>query len=66
MDIQLPNISGLEAAHRLKENDQTQRIPIIAVTAFAMSGDEAQILASGCDADVSKPFNVIEFNDRRC
>ena len=61
MDVQLPDISGLEAARRLKDDEQTRTIPIIAVTAFAMSGDEAKILASGCDAYVSKPFNVVEF-----
>jgi two-component system, cell cycle response regulator DivK len=61
MDIQLPDISGMEATRRLKGDEQTRTIPIIAVTAFAMSGDEAKILASGCDAYVSKPFNVVEF-----
>jgi two-component system cell cycle response regulator DivK len=61
LDIQLPDISGMEAARRLKADEQTRTIPIIAVTAFAMSGDEAKILASGCDAYVSKPFNVAEF-----
>jgi two-component system cell cycle response regulator DivK len=61
MDIQLPDISGMEATGRLKADEQTRTIPIIAVTAFAMSGDEAKILASGCDAYVSKPFNVVEF-----
>src|SRR5262249_42638890 len=61
MDIQLPDISGMEATARLKNDEQTRAIPIIAVTAFAMSGDEAKILASGCDAYVSKPFNVAEF-----
>jgi len=61
MDIQLPDISGMEATRRLKADDQTRTIPIIAVTAFAMSGDEAQILASGCDAYLSKPFNLVEF-----
>jgi two-component system, cell cycle response regulator DivK len=60
MDIQLPDISGMEAVRRLKEDDQTQTIPIIAVTAFAMSGDESQILASGCDAYIAKPFRVAE------
>jgi two-component system cell cycle response regulator DivK len=60
MDIQLPDISGMEAARRLKEDDQTRTIPIIAVTAFAMSGDESQILASGCDAYISKPFKIVE------
>ena len=61
MDIQLPDISGMEATRRLKADEQTRAIPIIAVTAFAMSGDEAKVLASGCDAYVSKPFNVVEF-----
>jgi len=58
MDIQLPDISGMEAARRLKDDDETRTIPIIAVTAFAMSGDEVQILASGCDAYLSKPFRI--------
>jgi two-component system, cell cycle response regulator DivK len=61
MDIQLPDISGMEATRRLETDEQTRSIPIIAVTAFAMSGDEAKILASGCDAYIAKPFNVVEF-----
>jgi two-component system cell cycle response regulator DivK len=61
MDVQLPDISGMEATRRHKSDQETRAIPIIAVTAFAMSGDEARILASGCDAYVSKPFNVIDF-----
>ena len=61
MDVQLPDISGMEATRRLRSDDETRAIPIIAVTAFAMSGDEARILASGCDAYVSKPFNVMDF-----
>ena len=61
MDIQLPDISGMEATQRLKSDEETRTIPIIAVTAFAMSGDQARILASGCDAYLSKPFNVAEF-----
>src|SRR5437773_11796284 len=61
MDIQLPDISGTEATRRLKSDEQTRAIPVIAVTAFAMSGDEARIRASGCDAYLSKPFNVVEF-----
>jgi two-component system, cell cycle response regulator DivK len=60
MDIQLPGISGMETAQRLKGNAQTRTIPIIAITAFAMSGDEKKILASGCDAYISKPFRVAE------
>jgi two-component system, cell cycle response regulator DivK len=61
MDIQLPDISGMEATRRLKADEQTRSIPVIAVTAFAMSGDEEKIRASGCDAYVAKPFNVTEF-----
>jgi two-component system cell cycle response regulator DivK len=61
LDMQLPDISGLEAARRLKADEQTRAIPIIAVTAFALQGDEAKVIASGCDAYVSKPLNVAEF-----
>ena|SRR5437588_9596800 len=61
MDVQLPDIAGTEVARRLKADEDTRGIPIIAVTAFAMSGDEARILASGCDAYLAKPFNVQEF-----
>ena len=60
MDIQLPDMSGIDATRRLKANPRTTEIPIIAVTAFAMSGDRATILESGCDAYVSKPFSVAE------
>jgi two-component system cell cycle response regulator DivK len=61
MDIQLPDITGMEATRRLKASERTRTIPVIAVTAFAMSGDRAMILESGCDDYVAKPFNVIEF-----
>src|SRR5438067_7534563 len=61
MDIELPDLSGMEAARRLKEDDQTRTIPIIAVTASAMPGDKAQSLLSGCDAYISKPFDMAEF-----
>jgi two-component system cell cycle response regulator DivK len=61
LDMQLPDISGLEAARRLKADEQTRAIPIIAVTAFALQGDEAKVIASGCDAYVPKPLNVAEF-----
>src|SRR5437763_12937451 len=61
MDIQLPDITGMEATRRLKANEDTRAIPIIAVTAFAMDGDRAMILESGCDAYVAKPFNLVEF-----
>lgn len=63
MDIQLPDISGLEAARQLKESEDTQSIPIIAITAFAMAGDERKTLASGCDAYIAKPIRLREFLD---
>jgi two-component system cell cycle response regulator DivK len=60
LDIQLPDISGTEVARRLKADEQTRAIPIIAVTAFAMPGERIEILNSGCDAYISKPFNIRE------
>src|SRR5260370_35268481 len=56
LDIQLPDISGMEVARRLKADEATRAIPVIAITAFAMSGDRAKILASGGDAYMAKPF----------
>jgi len=56
MDIQLPDISGIEAIRRLKADEQTRAIPIIVVSAFAMSYEKAGILASGCEAYITKPF----------
>jgi two-component system, cell cycle response regulator DivK len=57
MDIQLPGISGVEAIRRLKRDERTRTIPIIAVTAFALSSDKTKILDSGCDAYMSKPID---------
>ena len=56
LDIQLPDISGMEVATTLKGDEDTRAIPIIAVTAFAMSSDRTKILASGCDDYLAKPF----------
>jgi two-component system, cell cycle response regulator DivK len=61
MDIQLPEISGLEVTKWLKEDDELCEIPIIAVTAFAMKGDEERIRSGGCEAYVSKPISVMTF-----
>jgi len=61
MDIQLPDLSGLDAVRQLKEDPQTQAIPVIAVTAFAMAGDERRALDSGCDAYIAKPIMLREF-----
>ena len=61
MDIQLPEISGLEITDRLKKDPALKAIPVVAVTAFAMRGDEQKILAAGCDAYLSKPISVTTF-----
>lgn len=58
MDIQLPDVSGLELTKRLKADKELKLIPIIAVTAFAMVGDKEEILEAGCDGYISKPFSV--------
>ena len=61
MDIQLPKISGLEITKMIKEKDDLQHIPAIAVTAFAMKGDEERIRQGGCDGYISKPFSPSKF-----
>jgi len=61
MDLQLPDISGLEATRRLKANESTRSIPIVAVTAFAMSGDERKARDSGCDGYIAKPIMLQQF-----
>ena len=58
MDIQLPEVSGLEVTKWLKEDDELAKIPVIAVTAFAMKGDEERIREGGCEAYLSKPISV--------
>jgi len=61
MDIQLPDISGLDAVRQLKQDPITQAIPVLAVTAFAMAGDERKALDSGCDGYIAKPIMLREF-----
>jgi two-component system, cell cycle response regulator DivK len=61
MDIQLPEVSGLEVTKWLKEDDSLRDIPVIAVTAFAMKGDEERIRQGGCEAYISKPISVPMF-----
>lgn len=61
MDIQLPEVSGLEVTRWLKADAELKYIPVIAVTAFAMKGDEEKIRAGGCEAYLSKPIAVNEF-----
>ena len=57
MDIQLPVIDGYEASRRIKANPALQHIPIIAVTSYALSGDDVKAFAAGCNAYVAKPFS---------
>ena len=61
MDIQMPDMNGLEAASILKKDAKTKSIPIIALTAFAMGGDEERILTAGCDGYIPKPIDIEVF-----
>ncbi len=61
MDIQLPGMDGLEATALLKAGDATHAIPVIALTALAMKGDEERIRAAGCDGYIAKPLAYREF-----
>jgi two-component system cell cycle response regulator DivK len=61
MDIQLPEVSGLQVMQWIKDDESLRHIPIIAVTAFAMKGDEEKIRQAGCEAYLSKPISVVKF-----
>lgn len=61
MDIQMPGVDGLELTRRLKADPATRHIVIVAFTAYAMKGDEAKLLAGGCDGYLSKPIDVASF-----
>ena len=61
MDIQLPGMDGLEAIGILKSDETTRRIPVIALTALAMKGDEERIRAAGCDGYIAKPMRYQSF-----
>ncbi len=61
MDIQLPEVSGLEVTKWIKEDEDLKSIPVIAVTAFAMKGDEEKIREGGCEAYIAKPISVSNF-----
>ena len=61
LDIQLPEISGLEVTKMLKSDDDLKDIPVVAVTAFAMKGDEEQIRKGGCEGYIAKPISVPTF-----
>ena len=61
MDIQLPGVSGMELTKMLKADDQLKDIPVLAVTAFGMKGDEEKIRTAGCDDYIAKPISVSNF-----
>ena len=61
MDIQLPGMDGLQATALLKRDDATRTIPVIALTALAMKGDEERIRAAGCDGYIAKPMRYQDF-----
>ena len=61
MDIQLPEVSGLQVTQWIKKDDDLRAIPVIAVTAFAMKGDEEKIRDGGCEAYIAKPISVASF-----
>ena len=61
MNIKLPGISGMEYTKMLKADDELKDIPVLAVTAFAMKGDEEKIRAAGCDDYIAKPISILHF-----
>jgi two-component system cell cycle response regulator DivK len=61
MDIQLPEVSGLEVTKWIKEDESLRSIPVVAVTAFAMKGDEEKMREGGCEAYIAKPISVGKF-----
>ena len=61
MDIKLPDINGLEAAKKIRESKSCEKIPIIAITSFAMTGDKEESLAAGCTSYIEKPINPRTF-----
>ena len=68
MDIQLPGMDGLEATSRLKANPATSRIPVVAITSYAMDGDKEKAKDAGCDSYICKPINTRTFLEdiKRC
>jgi two-component system cell cycle response regulator DivK len=64
MDIQLPGIDGYETTRRIKSNPGLRHIPVIAVTSYALSGDDVKAFAAGCDAYVTKPFDPAELLEK--
>jgi CheY-like chemotaxis protein len=61
MDVQLPGMDGLSATKLIREDPQNKNIPVIALTAYAMKGDEERVKEAGCDGYIAKPIDVKEF-----
>ena len=61
MDIQLPEVSGLQVTQWIKNDEELKHIPVIAITAFARKGDDEKMRAGGCEAYLSKPISVVKF-----
>jgi len=64
MDIRLPDVDGTEAARQLRADPRTARIPVIALTAFAMKGDRERFLTAGFDGYIEKPIDIAEFSEQ--
>jgi two-component system cell cycle response regulator DivK len=64
MDIQLPGIDGYETTRRVKQDPSLRQTPVIAVTSYALSGDDVKAFAAGCDAYVTKPFDPAELLEK--
>ena len=63
MDIQLPGMDGLQATRKIKENPALRDIPVVALTAYAMSEDEIKVQKAGCDGYITKPYNIATLVD---
>ena len=66
MDIQMPDVDGLELTRRLKADPRTRHIVVVAFTAYAMMGDEGKLLAAGCDGYIAKPIDIVTFAQKVC
>ena len=64
MDIQLPQVSGVEIIQKIRERNEFDNVIIVALTAYAMKGDEESFLVAGCDDYIAKPFNPSEFSEK--
>lgn len=64
LDIQLPDIDGYEVLDLIRKNEKTRKIPVVAMTSYAMAGDKERLLSAGCDGYIEKPINPINVIDQ--